>query len=187
MRLQLSTTKHLPTPPNTIHAPERGSVSTPPTPSPLLVRSFPNKCRIQPPAVASTPRDRPDSHPVSRSPSPVPRPRASRRAKTSPRCPHRRVDPTSSGRPACTRPGPAGHSLSGGSFLSLAHNRLHSQRHFFLHLISTIWRHQRTRTTSQPTRQKKPQQNARDGEKDELILSIGALDYNYPPSCIHVI
>lgn len=29
-----------------------------------------------------------------------------RAAKTFPRCPHRRVDPTSSGRPACARPGP---------------------------------------------------------------------------------
>lgn len=180
MRLQLSTTKHLPTQ-STRQKEARYQLPQPPPPS---------SSNPSPTSAAS-------SHPPlhqhretaqTRIPSPVPRPRASRRAKTSPRCPHRRVDPTSSGRPACTRPGPAGHSLSGGSFLSLAHNRLHSQRQVFFasdlgHLAaSTHSNHLSTDTTKT-----KPQQNARDGEKDELILSIGALDYNYPPSCIHVI
>lgn len=64
----------------------------PQPPTPLSSNPSP-QCRVQPPAV--------HQH------VPPAVPRASRRAETFPRLPHRRVDPTSSGRPACTRPGPA--------------------------------------------------------------------------------
>jgi len=77
---------------------------------PLLVKSCP-QCRVKPPGV----------HKHRRIPN-----RASRHAKISSTCPHRRVDPTSSGGPACPRSGPVPHSMP-----PLAHNWLLVTEIFF--------------------------------------------------------
>ena len=86
-----------------------GSIT--PTPTTPFSSNPGSQCRVKPPGV----------HKHRRIPN-----RASRHAKISSTCPHRRVDPTSSGRPACSRSRPVPHSMP-----PLAHNWLPVTEIFF--------------------------------------------------------